>query len=191
MNRKWILGAGLAVLVAVAAPALAQDDAAQDDLEMGWITAVRVKTVLLEKGGELAIPIEVTMDGTTAILTGEVESKPAQELAAEVALSVEGVSDVVNRLTVADEKPLSQRSYEDVKAHQSQELADARLESSIKLALFKEIGIRARHLEVEASSGAVSIRGRLPSQSRKDIALETVRSREDVTTVIDLIEVGD
>ena len=81
--------------------------AADDEMSTAWITAEKVKAAMLDKGAERALPIQVTMDRTTAILTGEVESKIVQELATEVALSVEGVAKVDNRLHVVGEKKAS------------------------------------------------------------------------------------
>ncbi|MGE0639805.1 MAG: BON domain-containing protein [Thermoanaerobaculia bacterium] len=165
--------------------------AADDEMSTAWITAEKVKAAMLDKGAERALPIEVTMDRTTAILTGEVESKIVQELATEVALSVEGVAKVDNRLHVVGEKKASQMSAEEAAAANEQELQDARLESSAKLALYKEIGLRARKIEVEAVMGVVSLRGSLPDAPRKQIALETVTRMKDVKKVIDLIKIGD
>lgn len=174
-------------LTLVPAGLFAQDN----EMSIAWITAERVKAAMLDKGAEKALPIEVTMDRTTAILTGEVESKIVQELATEVALSVEGVSKVDNRLRVAGEKKASQMSAEEAAAANEQELRDARLETSAKIALFKEIGMRARKVEVEAVQGVVSLRGTLPDAARKQIALDTVTRMKDVRQVIDLIKVGN
>ena len=82
-------------------------------------------------------------------------------------------------------------SAEEVAAANEQEFQDARFESSAKLALYKEIGLRARKIEVEAVMGVVSLRGTVPDAPRKQIALETVTRMKDVKKVIDLIKVGD
>lgn len=155
------------------------------------VTAERVKAALLEKGGDKALPIQVTIDRSTAILIGEVETKTVQELAKEVALSVDGVDKVENRLRVAGAKKSSEMSAEEAAARQAAELADAKLESSVKIALYKEIGVKARKIEVEASDGVVSLRGTLPDEARKTVALETVENLSSVKSVVDLIKVEE
>lgn len=184
--RTKLYAALTLALFAVAAPMVAQND----EDSTGWITAEKVKAVLLEKGGHKAIPIAVTMDRTTAILTGEVESAVVQELAQEVALSVEGVAKVDNRLRVKGAPSMSQMTPEQSGAHNAQELADAKLESSVKMALWKEIGTRARKLEVEAVQGVVSVRGPVPDAERKAVTLKTVGAVSGVKRVVDLLKVG-
>lgn len=183
--KKWIL-AGLAVVaLALAGAAFAQQDAETQAL----ITAENVKALLLEKGGAKAVPIVVTMDGTTAILTGDVATKAVQELAAEVALAVDGVKKVDNRLKIIGEKDFTKMSSEEAAKENERELKDARLESSGKIALYKAIGSSARKLEIEAADGAVSLRGTLPDAERKKVALDTIGKMKDVKKVIDLIKV--
>lgn len=173
--QKKIAGLMLALAV-LASGAVAQDDAASRD----WAKALEIKSLLLEKGKEKAVPITVTMDRTTAILTGEVESEVVLELAKEVALSVPGVKKVDNRLRLAAGGKATGTE---------QELEDARIESAVKLALFKEIGTRASKLEIESVQGVVSVRGKVPDAARKTVALETVKKGVGVKVVVDLLTI--
>ena len=185
MNRRIL------AMAAVAALALAGGLFAQEDAETkALITAENVKALLLEKGGVHAVTMTVTMDGTTAILTGDVATKAVQELAAEVALAVDGVKKVDNRLKIVGEKPFTKMTAEEAAKENERELKDARLESSGKIALYKAIGSSARKLEIEAADGAVSLRGTLPDEERKKVALETIGKMKDVKKLIDLIKVG-
>jgi len=173
----WVLG----IVSAVAATA-------DEEISAAWITELKVKTALLDKVGSDAVPIRVRVDRTTAILTGTVRSRSAQELCEEVALSVAGIGKVENRVQLAPPDPPSsptRRAARDVE----QELSDARLESEVKLKLFAEIGVHARKVEVEAVEGVVSLRGHLPDAERKRIALETVERLSRVKKVVDLIRV--
>lgn len=154
------------------------------------VTTELVRSALLDRAAAKAMPIVVTMDHGTAILTGDVESKVVQELAKEVALSVDGVRDVDNRLRVVGEKPFSQQTIAEARRHDEQEFADARLESGVKLALYREIGARAGKLEIEAVDGVVSVRGPVPDEARRKIALDTVNGLQGVKKVIDLMKVG-
>jgi osmotically-inducible protein OsmY len=172
--------------LAGASAALALADKESKD----WLTKSKVEAKLLEKGGARALPIEVTVDRTTVILTGEVESIVVQELAKEVALSVRGVKRVENRLRVAGEKSMSESSNKESTDRQAQELKDASMEADIKLELYKDIGTTARKIEVEAVEGVVSLRGTVPDEARKAVALATAKKSKGVKSVVDLIEVG-
>lgn len=185
MKIRIVAMVALAAL-ALAGGAFAQEDAATKAL----ITAENVKALLLEKGGVKAVPIVVTMDGTTAILTGDVATKAVQELASEVALAVDGVKKVDNRLKLVGEKSFGKMSSEEAAKENERELADARLESSGKIALYKAIGTSASKLEIEAADGVVSVRGTVPDVERKKVALDTIGKMKDVKKVVDLIKVG-
>ena len=150
----------------------AAGDAASKELE--------IQNLLLEKIGEDAAGIRVTVDRTTAILTGTVPTRSAQELAEEVAFSVDGIKKIDNRVKVNPSSP--GRTID-------QETADAGLETKVKRHLYSELGKRARKIEVEAVDGVVSLRGTLPDESRKKIALDTAGKTEGVQRVIDLIKV--
>jgi len=185
MTKRILAGLAVAAL-ALAGAAFAQQDAETQAL----ITAENVKALLLEKGGVHGVTITVTMDGTTAILTGDVATKAVQELATEVALAVDGVKKVDNRLKIIGEKDFTKMSAEEAARENERELKDARLESSGKIALYKAIGSSARKIEIEAADGAVSLRGTVPDAERKKVALDTIGKMKDVKKVIDLIKVS-
>ena len=151
------------------------------------IKEAEVTEKLLEKIGEAALEIRVRMDGDTAILTGNVPTRAARELADEVALSVEGIEKVSNRLKLEPGPRGSAASKVDRKM--DQEVADAVLESRVKRHLFYEIGGRAKDLEVEAVDGVVSLRGKLDTADRRGLALRAAEKTDGVKQVVDLIEV--
>jgi len=181
--KRLVVGAVLLLGAVFAVAAVAEDE-----LSAAWITELKVKAALLEKVGVDAVPIRVRVDRTTAILTGTVTARSAQELCEEVALSVEGISKVDNRVQL---DPASQAATPTRRAARDvqQELADAQLESEVKLKLYGEIGAHARKVEVEAVDGVVSLRGTLPDAARKRIAIETIERLSRVKKVVDLIRV--
>ena len=185
MKKHWYVVAVLLVLALVSAPAriAAQEKQASSEQDQNYAKELEIQELLLEKGGEGALAIKVTVDRTTAILVGEVRTRAAQELAEEVALSVEGIKSVKNRLQV---KPAPKEQAGDPLA---EETADAYLESKVKRSLYSEIGKRARQIEVEAVDGVVSLRGKLPDEARKQIALDAATKTKGVKRVVDLIKV--
>lgn len=143
------------------------------------LQAISVKSKLIEKLGVDALSISVSVSGDTATLTGHVEKKATQELAEEVARSVEGIRSVDDKL---EEKVHSSA----LKAAGS-EVKDALLESKVKNVLISEIGANALKIEVEATDGVVSLRGRVNSAETARVAIRKAHSIKGVKRVVDLL----
>ena len=175
------------LIVAYAGAMVAPASGLAADTERDPVLAkeLEVQDLLLEKAGKAALGVKVRVDGSTAILTGEVPNRAAQELIEEVALSVPGIKKVDNRVKLS---AAGEAALEGTKAER--EFDDARLETKVKRALEDEIGKRARDVEVEAVDGVVSLRGKLSDAARKQIALDAVGHVKGVKKVVDLITVG-
>ena len=188
MNIRRSAVFALALVLAVPAARIAAgQEAKPTEQDVNYAKELEIRELLFEKGGERALAIQVTVDRTKAILTGEVPTRAAQELAEEVALSVDGIKSVNNRLRVAP--PAGGNAAAKAGRTMEQETADAYLESKVKRHLYSEIGKRAKDLEVEAVDGVVSLRGTLPDASRKQIALDAATKTKGVKRVVDLIKV--
>lgn len=186
-NPGWVVFALVLALVAAAAPAVAQKQKQAQKAspqDAAYAKELEIRDLMLEKGGQSALGVNVTVDGKTAILTGEVPTRAGQELAEEVALSVDGIKHVDNRLRI---KPPAGTA---VPPHSlEQEFADAKLEAKVKKQLHSEIGKWSKKVEVEATEGIVSLRGTLPDANRKQLALDTAGKTKGVRRVVDLIKV--
>ncbi len=148
----------------------------------------RVEHRLGEVFGDDVANVRVAMDGNKALLLGSVHQRASQELATEVALSVDGVKSVSNRLRLV--RAQSGGIISEVATDAEEEAADAGLEAEVKVRLVGEVGRWAGSIEVEAVDGVVSLRGRVPDEARRDIALRTARSTSGVRRVIDLLRVA-
>ena len=146
-----------------------------------------VRLALIEKLGFDALGITVDTAGGRIYLTGQVEKRATQELAEEVALSVPGVSNVENRLTLKE--PSAATPAGQAVTNSELEVQDAALELRVGKNLLAEIGRHALSLEVESTDGVVSVRGEVPDRQRKELALRAAQDTPDVKKVIDLIEV--
>lgn len=178
-----VLAAGLSAvpigLAALSEPAATADSELDDAL-----THAKLKGLLVEKLGVDALNIKVEVDNGAVRLHGEVQKKESRELALEVARSVSGVKGVTNDIRLAPEKKVS------AVKHVEQEIKDAALEAKLKHQLLAEIGKNALKIEVEATNGAVSLRGTVPSAAVKDSALRVAKAASGVKKVIDLIHVA-
>jgi osmotically-inducible protein OsmY len=148
-----------------------------------------VRLALLEKLGNDGLDVKVDALGGRVRLSGAVDKRSTQELAEEVVRSVPGVQGVDNAL-VAREGSAGTPAARAV-GEAENELGDAILEMRVGRNLLGEIGRYALDLEVEATGGVVSLRGMLPDEERKSLALRAARETSGVQRVVDLLKVQD
>jgi len=153
-------------------------------------TEAAVRLALLHKLGTDALGISIAVDGSEVTLTGEVNDRSTQELAKEVALNVEGVEKVNAHVKSREEMTSSDTPVARAVGDAEHEVADAALESEVKLRLLDTMGLKAFKIEVEATDGAVSLRGTVPSEEHREIALKTARKTKGVDKLVDLIKVS-
>ena len=178
----------LAVLTGACAGTVSKPQAAADRTLSDASVQADVYVALLEKLGRDGLPIDVSVTNGRVILTGNVGQRSTQELAEEVVLSVPGVKSVDNRVA-APSGSAAQTAPGQAADHVDLEVQDALLETRVGKNLLTEIGRYAFDLEVEASGGVVSLRGTLPDQERKTIALRAAEKTSGVKKVIDLLRV--
>lgn len=185
------IGVGLAPRPALAAQRTA--GAAATDESGGAlqdaITHVKVRTGLLSRLGWDALGIDVDVHGDKVVLAGQVKKRSTQELAKEVTLAVSGVAEVKDNIRLV---PASEPSTPVARTVEKaeREVRDALLESRVKGKLLDEIGAQALHVEVEATDGVVSLRGTVPTEEHRDLAVKTAQETTGVKKVIDLLKEG-
>ena len=184
MKNYGIAAAIFTLILASGAARVAAQAQGEAEQDAAYTKELEIRDLLLEKGGQSAIGIRVTVDRTKAILTGEVPGRPAQELAEEVALSVDGIKSVDNRLQIKPPSGAAPPTHS-----LEQEVADARLEAKVKRHIHDEIGKWSKEIGVEAVEGVVSLRGTLPDANRKQLALDSAGKTKGVKKVIDLIKI--
>lgn len=149
-----------------------------------------VRLALLEHLKDDAFPIKIIVDGSSVILSGAVLYRSTQELATEVAKSVDGIYRVHNHIRISPDAPgKGDHIAKKAATGTGEEVSDAALESWVKTRLFESIGSRAFGINVEVTGGAVSLRGSVSSAGYKTIARETAESVNGIWKVIDLITV--
>ena len=178
----------LAVLTGACAGTVSKPQAAADRTLSDASVQADVYVALLEKLGRDGLPIDVSVSNGRVILTGNVGQRSTLERAEEVVLSVPGVKSVDNRVA-APSGSAAQTAPGQAADHVDLEVQDALLETRVGKNLLTEIGRYAFDLEVEASGGVVSLRGTLPDQERKTIALRAAEKTSGVKKVIDLLRV--
>jgi hyperosmotically inducible periplasmic protein len=175
--------AAAAVATPVALNGLADE---LDDAVLG----LRVRMRLLEHLHSDALGVSLAIDDGAVVLSGTVEEASSKSLAREVALSVDGVQDVSNRIRVVNPEREDQPPVSRAVGVAERELADALLLTRLKLRLARELGARALDIDVDVRDGVVSLRGTLPDADSRRYAVATAASVDGVESVHDLLDVA-
>jgi hyperosmotically inducible protein len=171
LSLTWLLSAS-------PANATAKSDAVPPEVSEA-IAATSVKAKLIDKLGADALHITVSVSGETATLTGEVAKSPNQEISKQVALSVEGIKEVDNKVTVKNAAGFVAASEASVK--------NAALEMKVRSILLTYFGVNALKIDIDVVDGVVSLRGKLDSPETSKAAIQKTRSIEGVKEVVDLL----
>jgi osmotically-inducible protein OsmY len=192
MNRKSQRSAGsvLAALVTMAIAtagvnALAGDKADESSKLDEMILHSKVRLALLENIGGSALGIDIDVHGHDVTLSGKLDEREHEELAAKYAKQVEGVKNVDNDLEWKQAEGKS--SMEKTAMEVDRELEDSVLAARVKLALFGEIGADALGVEVEAAGDTVTLSGEVESETERETAVATARDVDGVGQVEDLL----
>lgn len=171
------------IRIALAAALLAGSTAfAADPAASNAERQTKLKALLVEKLGSDAGTINVTVVDDKVTLTGQVASRATQELSVEVVKWADERVKIDNQLKCTAEKSLVKGKTED-------ELLDTKLELAVGGKVKDEIGAHHKGVEVECTAGSCSVRGSVPDQARKDLALKTAAGVEGVKKVVDLLRV--
>jgi hyperosmotically inducible periplasmic protein len=172
MSRKHsslfaIFAAFAALLMAVAC---AQSDA-------GITTKVKLK--LAADNTVKATQINVDTKDKIVTLSGTVDSEAAKAQALALARGTEGVTDVVDNLTLT--APQSAEAGRTV----GQVVDDASITAAVKSKLMADSVVGALKIDVDTKDGVVSLNGPVKSQTEKDTALRIARETSGVKDVRD------
>ena len=182
-----ILAGGLA-LTAWTAPD--HEDETFDEVVVQELRELEMKGKMLQQLGWDATSIEIEIDDGTVTLSGEVSEPVTKKMAKQIAKSFEATTKVHNRIEVQDDSAEeTETPVADAVATAEEKVQDAVLETRVKTKLLSELGRHGFDVEVEAADGVVSLRGELPDEQRREVALETVRNFEGVDEVINLLKI--
>ncbi|MEH6566577.1 MAG: BON domain-containing protein [Halopseudomonas sp.] len=132
--------------------------------------------------------IDVDVENGVATLTGEVENDVDRDLAEEVAMSIDGVTKVDNKLTVNPD--VETRDMEDGKPTLSQSFSNATTTATIKSKLLWNSNTEGLDVNVTTNNGVVSLSGTAQSEAAKDLAGMLAKDTDGVRRVDNEIKVN-
>jgi osmotically-inducible protein OsmY len=164
------------VMLLATAPALSASEVPTQNHQK----EAEIERALVALLGSDASTIHALVIYDKAILVGEVEHRETGEMAKEIALSVDGIKRVRDRVQARDELRLTEGLT-------LAEGKDAQLEIEVKHAISRDNHTLANAIEVEACAGVVSLRGVVGTQEQKARALQIAANVVGVTKVLDLL----
>lgn len=153
------------------------------------LLVTRVHIALLQHLKDDALQVKVNVKGNAVELSGQVHKRASQELAKQVTLSVSGVREVSNRITLAPGSEQGEAPVAKIVGKVEREVADGLLEAKVKARLLEELGKVAFDIEVEAMDGVVSLSGTVPDRARQQSAVSVAKATKGVRELHDLLHV--
>ncbi len=129
--------------------------------------------------------IQVEMQGRTAILTGTVENGVNRELAEQVALSIEGVDEVNNQLSVTTDTNQSDAE----RASLANSLNDVTTSATIKSKLLWNRHTQGLDIDVTTQNNVVTLSGKSDSEAASELAERLAGNTQGVREVRNQIEI--
>ena len=195
MKRTLI---SLLVATSISSAAVAGDMESDNKWEKGakdaWIDG-KAEATLLFNGNLNSFDINTDVDNGDVILTGKGSNSVDKKLAEELVANIDGVMSVDNRLTVVEEKDLSESSedMQDDLAQSKEEsesaLTDAKIATVIKTRLLMDTDISGFEIHVDVENGNVVLTGEVDSDAERQLAIEIAKNASDVKDVEDNLEV--
>ena len=128
-------------------------------------------------------PIHVSADDGVVTLSGRVLSEEERGAAVDIAASVIGVEEVVDRFDI--DPAIAEGGGEAGSKSLGERLDDAALLAKIRTALHLDREIRRLELDVQVSSGEVVLRGSVPNEALKERVRARVASVDGVESLLD------
>lgn len=177
----------------------AQASSWENESKDAWIDG-KAETVLLMNTNLNNFDINTDVKNGKVMLTGKVNSEVDKELAEELVLSLDGVTEVENDLTVIelkDAKDLTTVDQMNAKHHDStmmdsdteSDLTDAKITTVITTRYLFDSEVGGTDIDVDTDNGVVTLKGTVESDAEKQLAMEIAKNAEDVRKVVDELTV--
>jgi len=180
--RPLAFGLGLAIAGLGAGVSAAQTSPAQD------ISDARREAQIWTTYGFnphlRALDISVDVNGPNAVLIGTVSDGLEKELAEQIAMGIEGIDEVDNRLLVDSAyTPKARAAAADGERDFTTTVEDATITASVKSKLLWSANTTGLAIDVDTVNGKVSLSGTVESAASKDLAGRMARNTDGVRSV--------
>lgn len=170
---------------------------AGEKLADGWVTT-RIQAQYFADDQVKSRYLDVSTKDKVVTIKGFVDSPAARERALAIARGTSGVRQVNDELLIGQSPKAFESAQQPVAtsgavqpgpASGNAPVDDARLTNSIQAKYFLDPTIKARHIDVDARAGVVTLHGQVASESERAEALLLARTAEGVQRVEDHLTV--
>lgn len=177
------LVAGAIALAMSHSPARAADETTQvDDL---WIEGALSTTYTLNTQLN-PFEIDTAVEDGVVTLRGEVESEVEKELAEQLALGIDGVTEVNNQLTVGEsvmpDTGRGERGFAGI-------ARDANITAKVKSQLLWNESTHGLDINVDTDNGRVMLQGEVETEAEAQLAVQIARNTQGVRAVESRLEI--
>ena len=165
----------------------AQANSWENESKDAWIDG-KAETVLLMNTNLNNFDINTDVKNGKVVLTGKVNSELDKELAEELVLSLDGVSDVENSLTVVKSMDTKDKS-KDMMDDDDNDLTDAKITTVITTRFLFDSEVGGTDIDVDTDNGVVTLNGSVESEAEKQLAVKIAKNAEDVRDVVDKLSI--
>jgi osmotically-inducible protein OsmY len=148
-----------------------------------WLIT-KVKTTLLFHRNVSASQTEVNAKDGHVTLRGEANSQAQRELTTEYAKDVEGVKDVINKMTVS-------KTSKNPGETMGEKIDDASITAQVKMALLFHRSTSILNTQVETNEGVVTLSGKARNGAEKDLAAKLVTDINGVKSVVNNMTIDE
>lgn len=153
----------------------------------GWLEA-KLESAVLMNDKLSAFEISTDVEGRKAVLDGTVTSQSLKSLASRLAKNVKGIESVDNRLQV--EKEINEKRTQNERSRSAAQYArDASITASIKAKLLTNSAVDGLDIDVDTKNSIVTLGGSANSTAEKALIGMIAQRQEDVSRVVNNIEV--
>ncbi len=133
--------------------------------------------------------VRVDIQGDCAILKGYVDSDLSKSLAEQLALSVKGIDQVINKLVVAPEQ--WSQNYQEVEIDNAGQhrLSNVTITNKVRSQLLANRVTSGMEIDVETHNRVVTMSGAVSSEAEKVLTYWIVKNTQGVKKVIDKLDV--
>ena len=160
----------------------AQASSWENESKDAWIDG-KAETVLLMNTNLNNFDINTDVKNGKVVLTGKVDSDLNKELAEELVLSLDGVTDVDNSLTVVKSMDTTDKNNNTM--DDDNDLTDAKITTVITTRFLFDSEVGGTDIDVDTDNGIVTLNGSVESEAEKQLAIEIAKNAEDVRDVVD------
>ncbi|ALQ06940.1 MULTISPECIES: BON domain-containing protein [Pseudoalteromonas] len=177
----------IAALVLGTTAMSAQANSWENESKDAWIDG-KAETVLLMNTNLNNFDINTDVKNGKVVLTGKVDSEIEKELAEELVLSLDGVSDVENSLTVVKNMD-TKNTDKDMMDDGDNDLTDAKITTVITTRFLFDSEVGGTDIDVDTDNGIVTLNGSVESEAEKQLAVKIAKNAEDVRDVVDKLSI--